>query len=106
MKITKYGKKKSPFNVDTREFGFEKLTEGEYHVMGFFINNKSKYGSNPVLITDGSFINLPKYMLGMVKEILEDSEAIEDINSGNTFAKFEEIETPNGKTFSIQFIER
>ena len=84
----KYNKGKK-FNIDTTGFEYVSLKElyctyGEemvYPLTAVYINRKSLYGEAPVFATNDCFVNVPSYMLDIVKDILSDEEAIEDINN-------------------------
>lgn len=82
--------KGSKFDVNTAEFEYKNLKElfekngadCKYRLLGFYINNKSKFGAAPVAICEGFFANLPSHELDTVKEMLADPETVQDIKAG------------------------
>lgn len=81
--------KGSNFSIDTTGFEYRNLNsleEGEVVVVrGLFVNAKRtrrKKWDSPVAIADNCFYNLPTYMTEQVRDILADSEAVADIQSG------------------------
>ena len=108
------------FTADTTGFGYIKLadlykeygSETVFKLLGVYINNRSKYGEEPVCsATDrkgkGYYINLPKFLLSKVKDILEDEEAIKDINAGLagfTIRKYHNV-TYDKDCYSIEFCD-
>lgn len=51
-------------------------------IRSIYINNKSKFGDAPVIVSDGYNINLPKHMTATVQEMLQDPEAMALIRAG------------------------
>lgn len=96
------------FDINIEDFKFTTLKDlyendakAVYGVDGIFINNKSKYGSHPVIINTAldMLVDLPKHMLDDVKKILEDPEDVELIKSGKVGFSIEEYKDKNyGKT--------
>ena len=76
------------FDIDTTNFEFESLVDlynnngadKVYSLRGLYINTKSQFGDSPVAATDKFFVDFPKHMLDVVKEILNDEEAVAFIN--------------------------
>lgn len=56
--------------------------DATYRVRALYINNKSKFGPAPVVITDTAFVNLPKHMLDTVQAMIKDREVVKYINDG------------------------
>lgn len=78
------------FDVNTDGFDYVDLEtlqdksdlEKVFPLLGIYINRKSKFGDAPVAIIDGHFVNLPKHLTDDVREMLSDSETIDDIKAG------------------------
>lgn len=51
-------------------------------IHGIGVNGKSKYGPHPFLETKDCLVDLPKHMLETCKQILSDSEMVEEIKEG------------------------
>lgn len=52
----------------------------KYVLRGLFINTKSQFGEHPIALIDNMFVDLPKHLTNVVKEILKDDESIDAIN--------------------------
>lgn len=84
----RYNKEKK-FEIDTTDFEYFSLeelyaTNGEemiYPLLAVYINTKGHYGDAPVFATNEKFVNVPKHMLDVAKEILNDNESIDEINA-------------------------
>ena len=50
------------------------------HAIG--INEKSKYGPHPFLETEDCLVDLPKHLLETCKQILSDTEMVQEIKEG------------------------
>ena len=88
------------FNIDTSDFDYIKPEEvygallaqcdGDINevettpipVRGVYISTKSKYGLQPQIATDDSYISLPHHMLEQCQMLLQDPKAIAGINEG------------------------
>ena len=74
-------------------------------VRSLYINTKSKYGEEPVAVTDAAVINLPKHMLDTVKTMINDSECVEAVNAGLVGIKPYEYEGKNGHGVSAEWVD-
>ena len=74
-------------------------------VRGFFTNNKSFYGESAVLMTDEYYVNLPQHFVETLREIEQDTQAVEMINQGKVVAEFYPYETKKyGTCYSLKLI--
>ena len=122
MKATDFNKG-SRFNVDFKGMEFIKLedvfkmSEDEkaisgkdtiFKVTGLFINNKSKYGARPFLATPDFLVDLPKHQLEDVKEMIADTEIINDINAGKVGFKVRTYYSEKYKKdcYSVLWVDR
>lgn len=79
------------FGIDTSDYKYVGLKElfdtdpeAQYKVLGFFVNSKGKFGSEPNAIIDNKLIvNLPRHLLDTVNELLDDDKYIEYIKQGH-----------------------
>lgn len=107
------------FNIDTTGFEYKSLAEmfSEYQLddgsevifplTGVFINTKGHYGDAPVFTTASEYVNIPAHMLSTAKQILEDDEAIRDINDGIvgfTIYKYHS-EAYNKECYGVAFVD-
>lgn len=122
--------KGSRFDLNTKEFTeYYSLSalykqngeSAQYQIGAIYINRKSHYGDAPVFAvvdpkykddegkkTGGYFVNMPEHMLDDVKDILNDVEAIDEINAGKVGFEIEpyELKDYKGKTFyKIRYID-
>lgn len=98
------------FDVDTTGFEYVKLTElkvGEtYRLCGFYINQKGEYGASPVAILEDRFVNLPKHLLEVVRDMLIDDETIEAIRAGKFgFVPREYVDKKDKKRVSVEWCD-
>ena len=100
-KFNKGTGKKFNYEMDGKNFTYVKLSELKpdttYTIKMFYINKKSKYGDAPCCVLDGNIVNLPKHTLDTVLEIINDAEAVEQINNGKFGIKSVSYEK-DGKT--------
>lgn len=54
-----------------------------YDVKALYINHKSKYGDNPVVVTSNELVDLPKHMLDTVNDMRADSDCTDAINGNH-----------------------
>lgn len=111
---SKYNKTRL-FNVDLsdHERAYKRLVElynenGEakvYIIQGFYINKKSQYGDEPVVITNDYLVNIPKFWLEKIKEIFKDEDTISQINAGNAGFKVVRYIKDNQIRYTIEFVD-
>lgn len=91
---------KKPIELVT-EFGLDKT----YKVNAFYINKGGKFGDEPVIVTDDFILNAPSHLVGMVKEVLEDSESINLVLDGQVYFKFYEYENSKGSQVGVTWVD-
>ena len=112
---SKYNRTGNLFPIDSENFEFISLEElyrkvgeqGEYQLLGVFVNSKTRFGEQPVAIIDGFKVNLPKHMTETVKAIMADPEDVAEINAGKVgFVIYKYFPKGyNTETYSIRFTE-
>ena len=103
----------NPFKVDTKDFEYINLKtlyikDGEntsYKVLGVYINEKGKFGAEPLAIIDGFKVNLPKHILKDVEMILDNEDMIQAINEGHLGFQIEPYENARGQFYSVRWVE-
>lgn len=55
----------------------------EHIVLAMYVNTKGKFGPTPTILTSECFINLPQHLTETVKEMIDDKEVVDAVNSGN-----------------------
>lgn len=81
---------------------FEESGDLIHPIRSIYINDKSKFGDAPVIVSDGYNINLPKHMTATVAEMIADPAAMAEIRSGRVGIKIYEYtneEEYPGETF-------
>ena len=79
------------FGIDTSDYKYVGLKElfdtdpeAQYKVLGFFVNSKGKFGAEPnAIINSKLIVNLPRHLLDIVNELLDDDKYIEYIKQGH-----------------------
>lgn len=79
------------FDIDTTGFEYAALADlfndnganKVYPVCGIYINTKGKFNDSPVIATDKCYVNFPAHMTDTCREILQDADAIDEINKGH-----------------------
>lgn len=107
MKITDFNKQDyTVYTINTEGFEYKNLASVEDVVVrGFFINTKTAYGEQPVMITDNCYVNLPKHLLDDIKHIIKDDEITKDINSGKVRAeRYSYIGSDKKEYYSVRWI--
>ena len=88
---------------------FKKLKELDedtvYTVRSLYINTKSKFGHEPVAVTDTAVVNLPGHTLEAVKTMMDDPEAVEAINAGRVGFKKYEFDSKNGHGYGVEWVD-
>ena len=111
----KYNKSGKVFSVDTDGWDVYKsladLFENDplkiYPVRGFYINNKSKFGPRPTMISDGFFVNLPEHMLDDVRTIMTNPEDVATIDAGKVAFRVRTYTSKayNKECFGVEFLD-
>lgn len=82
----------SNFSFVTREEAYKANPENVHKLCGLYINTKGKFGDHPVAICENAFIDFPDYMTDDIKEILANTEEVEEIKAGKVGFKIEEFQ--------------
>lgn len=76
-----------------------------YPLRACYINKKGYYGEEAVLITDTHFVNAPKHILEVAKDILNDEQSIQLINDGKVGFKLYQYVNKFGKQIGIEWVD-
>lgn len=101
------------FNVNAKDFDYINLKtlyikDGEntsYKVLSVYINEKGRFGAEPLAVIDGFKVNLPKHLLKDVQMILDNEDMIQAINEGHLGFQIEPYENARGKFYSVRWVE-
>lgn len=119
MKITSYNKGSKFTYKIPEDFNYVSLKElyeripkdmrasAVFPVNALYINTKGMFGEHAVLCSGVYGVDLPKHLTAVVKQILEDDESIEEINSGMVYFNIREYipkNYENTKAYSIEFV--
>lgn len=103
MSILNHNKTQVTFDVDLTAVTWTKAKDmpqdKEEKVVACGINTKSKFGASAWVVLEGNKgVNLPSYMVDNIKEVLNDSESVEQIKKGQVGIKFSPVTTKGGNT--------
>lgn len=80
--------------------------DATYTVLALYINNKGRYGDQPLALTPHYYINLPEHLLNDVDSMIKDPEIVEQINKGMAGFKIRTYTNKNGKvSYSVEWID-
>lgn len=107
---------KTNFDVDTKDFTFEKLENlykkdaNKVHNLNGLFLNQSQFGKQGVAIVEDEkiLVDLPLHFANTVEMILVDSDGIEQIKARKVGFKVYEYESKNRKNkkcYSIKFVD-
>lgn len=109
---------KTSFGIDTTDFTFVKLTDlfnspqdggGDvvHPIDGVYVH-KSPLGDSPVIIDAANkrLVNLPSFTGETIREILQDSDAIQAIKDGKVGYTIYEYESHAKKCYNITFVDK
>lgn len=111
MGIKKYNKT-TAFTSNIEHNEFKKLEElynegiKSFSVLGVYVTGDFGYGKGCFIKSDDYNVTLPQHQLKTVENILDDQEAIDEINAGIVVAKIYEYELPRykgRKFYNIEF---
>lgn len=114
MGIAKFNKNKRIFTFIASD-DFEYFTLADlykkngpdkvYTILGWFFHT-GKFGEQPVFITPEFYINGPKHLTAMCKDIQEDAESVAQINAAMAGFKIRDYIDSKGKTsYSIEWVD-
>ena len=75
---------------------------------GLYTSSKGKFGEEPNAIIDKAIVNLPKHLLGDVKDMMNDEEFIAAVNEGKVGFKVRTYEDTNygkGTCYSVEWVD-
>lgn len=109
---------KTSFGIDTTDFPYVKLTDifnskneggGDvvHPINGLYVH-KSQLGDSPVIIDaeNKRLVNLPQFTGNTIREILADSEAVEDIKANKVGYTIYEYDSHAKKCYGITFVDK
>lgn len=79
-------------------------------VKSMYINNKGKFGAHGVIVTEtpALLIDCPNHMTDTIRDIMNDAEAVEQINADKLAVRAYKYETKNaasGFAYGLEFID-
>lgn len=111
MSITKYNSTARRFSfVASPDFKYYKLRDMKadkvYPIMGWYINEKGKYGPSAAIITDRFYVNVPQHIMEKLRKMEDDPEVIADVNAGKCGFQVKKYTTNTGSEgYTIEFKE-
>lgn len=103
---------KNPFDIDTKNFSYVKLSdifhgEEEIHrIDGIFVR-RSPLGDSPVIADreKGLLVNIPAHLGGTFRQILSDADAVSQIKAGKVGYTIYTYESHGKTCYSISFVD-
>lgn len=98
-------------NTVEREFiSFKELVNEHgigkvYPIQAIFINDKSKFGDAPVLISNEFMVNAPQHLLETAKEMIADDNLVDMVNQGKVGFELYAYKGKNGNGISCNWVE-
>lgn len=77
-----------------------------YRIMGLYINDKGRYGDQPLALTPHYYVNMPSHLMTDVTKMIRDQEIIDQINRGEAGFKIRAYTNRNGGTsYSVEWVD-
>lgn len=78
-----------------------------FPLKALYLNDKGKFGTHPVAVTDKELVDLPKHMTETVREMIADDEAVDAINNGKVgFTIYQYIDSKYKRTcYSVTWVD-
>ena len=77
-----------------------------YRVLALFINDRGRYGDQPLALTPHYYVNLPVHLLDDVMKMIRDQEIVDQINKGQAGFKIRTYSNRNGGTsYSVEWVD-
>lgn len=82
------------------------LSGGITHaIRGIFLNKKSRYGVNPIVVSDDCFISLPKHLLESCEEMMKDPGTTYLINEGKCGLEIEPYQKEGNTYYTVKWVD-
>ena len=110
----KHNTKPSPFTFVTPEnHPFVKPAElvqqngidAVYTLRAMYVNRGGQFGDEPVLLTDDFILNAPHHMVEKVRDIIDDGESTQLVNSGEVAFKLYEYKNKFGQQYGVTWVD-
>lgn len=76
-----------------------------YPLKAMYINRKSEYGDEPVLVTPNALVNAPHHLTNTVNDMLNDDELIKYINDGYVSFTIYQYTNKRGTGYSVRWVD-
>lgn len=77
-----------------------------YTFLSLFINNKSKFGKQALAVTPKYYVNLPEYLVDDIQDMINDAEAVDQINAGKAGFKIRTYTNRKGGTsYGVEWMD-
>lgn len=76
-----------------------------YTVEALFINEKSKFGNAPVIVSGSQLVNVPSHLLDTVEAMRKDEDLTQHINNRKVGFTVYEYENQYGTRHSLNWVE-
>ena len=77
-----------------------------YRFLAIHINDKGRYGDQPVALTGNYYVNMPSHLNDDVMQMIRDPEIVAQINAGKAGFKIRPYTNRNGGTsYSVEWVD-
>ena len=76
-----------------------------YTIRAMYVNKGGKFGDEPVIVTDDFILNAPHHLVDTVREIIDDDESTQLINSGKAAFKFYSYANDKGSQLGVTWCD-
>lgn len=77
-----------------------------YTFLSLFINSKSRFGKQPLAVTPTYYVNLPEYLVEDVQDMINDPDAVDQINAGKAGFKIRTYTNRKGGTsYGVEWMD-
>lgn len=93
--------------ISLKELFDENGADKIYVLVGMYLSDKGNFGTQPILLTPTHFVNAPKHLVDVVKDIVADETIVEQINAGNAGFKIQKYIDKKYKKecYSVEFVD-
>jgi len=76
-----------------------------YTIRAMYVNTGGKFGDEPVIVTDDFILNAPHHLVDTVRNIINDGESTQLVNSGLAAFKLYEYKNAKGNQLGVTWCD-
>ena len=110
----KHNVKPSPFTFKTPEghpyvkpvdLANQNGIDAVYTIRAMYVNKGGKFGDEPVIVTDDFILNAPHHLVDTVRDVIDDGESTQLVNSGQAAFKLYEYKNAKGNQLGVSWCD-